>query len=528
MTDTKDDTVKPDPTTPSHARNPKHSPESPAIHSHTKSDSPLVVNYEPFTPVAHQRDGVPARAKARLSAADRRLAESVRLMKKHVMSIVKERGKKGNCRGKRKQESEMKVNDSQHNKESEMKVIVDDEIELPSYGQRSRRSPQLPPPKRHRRRQFIEYEAVIESEESDEVPESPPHVPVDETPTSPHVRDPDYLIQYLEKQDWYRGQIVYAHHIAGRLPEWGQLTHPLNWRLQEALAQRYCGESHSEFQFYSHQAKAINALFDGRDIMVSTSTSSGKSLIFNVPVLHWLIEDPEATAIYIYPTKALAQDQLRSLRELIALFPHKRQPPTPQHPTPQHPTPQHLTPQHGLSHRPPPHDPTPHDRTPPHYPHQTTPNSSRSHRLPRSPESPHSRDPLNLDLSELTEGVDFIDDGLNDRSLSPHSPRSRKPPRPHFTPPPHSPHSTSPSHSPHSTAPPSDDPIPSFLVDTLDGDTKMGDRQRILNDCRVILVNPDILHLLLKNHRMMKKMFSSARYIRCPHFLCLTSLSSYL
>ena len=50
--------------------------------------------------------------------------------------------------------------------------------------------------------------------------------------------------------------------------------------------------------------------------IVTTGTASGKSLCFNLPVLHMLSCDPRARALYLYPTKALAQDQARSLTEL--------------------------------------------------------------------------------------------------------------------------------------------------------------------------------------------------------------------
>ena len=50
--------------------------------------------------------------------------------------------------------------------------------------------------------------------------------------------------------------------------------------------------------------------------MVTTGTASGKSLCFNLPVLDGLLRDPHARAIYLYPTKALAQDQLRRIRML--------------------------------------------------------------------------------------------------------------------------------------------------------------------------------------------------------------------
>ena len=63
-------------------------------------------------------------------------------------------------------------------------------------------------------------------------------------------------------------------------------------------------------RLYTHQAEAINAALAGQNVVVATSTASGKTLCFNVPVLEALARDPLARALYIYPTKALAQDQL--------------------------------------------------------------------------------------------------------------------------------------------------------------------------------------------------------------------------
>jgi DEAD/DEAH box helicase domain-containing protein len=69
-------------------------------------------------------------------------------------------------------------------------------------------------------------------------------------------------------------------------------------------------------QLYSHQADALEALRAGRDIVVVTPTASGKSLCYDLPVLQALTEDPSARALYLFPTKALGQDQLASFREL--------------------------------------------------------------------------------------------------------------------------------------------------------------------------------------------------------------------
>jgi DEAD/DEAH box helicase domain-containing protein len=64
---------------------------------------------------------------------------------------------------------------------------------------------------------------------------------------------------------------------------------------------------------YRHQAEAWEALRTGGNVIVTTSTASGKSLAFNLPVLDLLAREPKSRALYLYPTKALAQDQARAL-----------------------------------------------------------------------------------------------------------------------------------------------------------------------------------------------------------------------
>ena len=65
---------------------------------------------------------------------------------------------------------------------------------------------------------------------------------------------------------------------------------------------------------WTHQAEALAALRRGENTTISTGTASGKSLCFNLPVIERILRDKRARALYVYPTKALAQDQLRSLR----------------------------------------------------------------------------------------------------------------------------------------------------------------------------------------------------------------------
>jgi DEAD/DEAH box helicase domain-containing protein len=69
-------------------------------------------------------------------------------------------------------------------------------------------------------------------------------------------------------------------------------------------------------QLYTHQADAIDAVHAGEDVVVVTPTASGKSLCYTVPVLQALADDPAARALFIFPTKALGQDQVAAFAEL--------------------------------------------------------------------------------------------------------------------------------------------------------------------------------------------------------------------
>src|SRR6476646_10426784 len=84
----------------------------------------------------------------------------------------------------------------------------------------------------------------------------------------------------------------------------------LNPKVRAAL------EARGVQELYEHQAGAWAAAAQGEHVAVVTGTASGKSLAFNLPVLDALAAQPKKRAIYLYPTKALAQDQLRSLQEL--------------------------------------------------------------------------------------------------------------------------------------------------------------------------------------------------------------------
>src|SRR5881398_1951619 len=85
------------------------------------------------------------------------------------------------------------------------------------------------------------------------------------------------------------------------------LPDDLHTRVREALAAQRIDE------LYTHQRAAWDATARGEHVIVTTGTASGKTLAFNLPVLDAIAREPKTRALYLYPTKALAQDQLRSL-----------------------------------------------------------------------------------------------------------------------------------------------------------------------------------------------------------------------
>ncbi|MDW7738490.1 MAG: DEAD/DEAH box helicase [Bacillota bacterium] len=69
-------------------------------------------------------------------------------------------------------------------------------------------------------------------------------------------------------------------------------------------------------RLYSHQGEAIEAILRGNNVVVVTPTASGKTLCYNLPVVSSIIKEPSSRALYLFPTKALSQDQVAELREL--------------------------------------------------------------------------------------------------------------------------------------------------------------------------------------------------------------------
>ena len=105
-------------------------------------------------------------------------------------------------------------------------------------------------------------------------------------------------------------ELAYLGSEAAREPQTAPLPDELHPRVRDALAAQGIEE------LYTHQAEAWEAAARGEHLIVTTGTASGKTLAFNLPVLDAFAREPKERALYLYPTKALAQDQLRSLGSL--------------------------------------------------------------------------------------------------------------------------------------------------------------------------------------------------------------------
>ena len=123
-------------------------------------------------------------------------------------------------------------------------------------------------------------------------------------------RDISSLLDRLTADGRRAGCVSHVEEIPARPAEYGELDPPPDARLTKALRRRGIE------QLFSHQACAVSKIRAGKSVVVVTGTSSGKTLCYHLPVLESFLDDPLATALMIYPTKALTQDQLRGLESL--------------------------------------------------------------------------------------------------------------------------------------------------------------------------------------------------------------------
>lgn len=123
--------------------------------------------------------------------------------------------------------------------------------------------------------------------------------------------DVGIFVDQLKQAAVHGGQMMHVEELGERAASYGQLRHDLHPALDASLRER------GLLPLFRHQAQAIDAVLDGADVAVVTPAASGKSLCYSVPIAQALLTDPSSRALLLFPTKALAQDQLRGVQGLL-------------------------------------------------------------------------------------------------------------------------------------------------------------------------------------------------------------------
>ncbi|XWS37243.1 hypothetical protein CRYUN_Cryun19dG0026700 [Craigia yunnanensis] len=125
---------------------------------------------------------------------------------------------------------------------------------------------------------------------------------------------PAEMVEHLRKNIGSDGQMVHVENIGARKASYVEIPNELSDNTKSAL------KSIGINKLYCHQAESIMASLSGKNVVVATMTSSGKSVCYNLPVLEALSHNLSSCALYLFPTKALAQDQLRALLAMLNRF----------------------------------------------------------------------------------------------------------------------------------------------------------------------------------------------------------------
>jgi len=121
----------------------------------------------------------------------------------------------------------------------------------------------------------------------------------------------EQILDYFKASDGIMENITGWVEIPAREAVYSDFPECVDARIREALGKRGIN------RLYSHQAGAIEEIEKGKSIVVVTPTASGKTLCYNIPVLNAILRDDESRAMFLFPTKALSQDQMTELHELI-------------------------------------------------------------------------------------------------------------------------------------------------------------------------------------------------------------------
>lgn len=124
----------------------------------------------------------------------------------------------------------------------------------------------------------------------------------------------EQIIDSLKRDEHFNSNVTHWKHIPARDPNYAPFPANLDPRIITALQQRGIK------QLYTHQADAITSAVDGKNTVIVTPTASGKTLCYNIPVLNAVLKTRQPRALYLFPTKALAQDQVTELHRLVELL----------------------------------------------------------------------------------------------------------------------------------------------------------------------------------------------------------------
>ncbi|MEA2069992.1 MAG: DEAD/DEAH box helicase [Asgard group archaeon] len=119
----------------------------------------------------------------------------------------------------------------------------------------------------------------------------------------------EQILAELKHHSRFRDRLEHIETLPAQEPVYGNLSPPLPIALEKYLQSK-------KIKLYKHQCEAIKYLREGKNIIITTPTASGKTLAFNLPIFEYLAKQKHATALYLYPTKALSNDQLIVLREM--------------------------------------------------------------------------------------------------------------------------------------------------------------------------------------------------------------------
>lgn len=128
------------------------------------------------------------------------------------------------------------------------------------------------------------------------------------------VKDMRQWLEQLKQQEEIMQHVTQWRVIPPRDAVFQPLPEQLHPELKKAL------EVKGMTQLYKHQAEAFSAALEQKDVVTVTPTASGKTLCYNLPVLQEIVHNPESRALYMFPTKALAQDQVAELQQFADLM----------------------------------------------------------------------------------------------------------------------------------------------------------------------------------------------------------------